>query len=627
MSLDRIRRSQLITTFGPGAMVDLPDRSVIISGLDDWKQPDTGPSLIREERLEAKICAMLGGPRSLCRPPAAAELPSGNPATWVTAFEFPEWFIAQDALGPRERGDPAVEGRSAVRRERRLVHRDALEKGRFVAENGRRVAVVPVRFVCGCRNGHVSDIHWKGFVHHDPLSECTGQLWLVEDGTTGEISEVSVRCSCGARRRMSEAAIWQNSPLFKCRGSRPWLGPYAATRDCGESNRLLIRTASNSYFPQVLSVISIPGAGADIQQIVLPFFERLLPHADSTEALKIALSMLDSAVPLKHLDASKVAAALKAMREAQGRVASPPVKVAEFEALRQPGPTLGQDRPDSDFHARELPRSAWDAPWMSGVRRVLLVDRLREVSALIGFTRFEPNSPNIEGEIVEDREADLGVARADIARDSNWIPAIENRGEGIFIEFDPVAIEAWMHRTAVTERCRALDRGFGHWLHAHTGSRRVFPGLPYYMIHTLSHLLMTALSLECGYPGTSLRERVYCLAEPGGTAGSGRYGLLIFTGSNDAEGTLGGLVAAGAEIRRHVRRALELGTLCSNDPICGMHVPHAHDSAPLNGSACHGCALVAETSCEQWNEFLDRSLVVPTIGQAPDAAFFPDPMR
>jgi hypothetical protein len=136
------------------------------------------------------------------------------------------------------------------------------------------------------------------------------------------------------------------------------------------------------------------------------------------------------------------------------------------------------------------------------------------------------------------------------------------------------------------------------------------------MLHSLSHLLLTAISLECGYPPSSLRERVYAW-QP-----NGQYGILLYTGSPDAEGTLGGLVEAGKRIRSHVSRALEAGRLCSNDPVCAFHAPAQHDHQPLLGSACHGCLLISETSCEQHNDFLDRALVVPTVEMV-GAEFFP----
>ena len=139
------------------------------------------------------------------------------------------------------------------------------------------------------------------------------------------------------------------------------------------------------------------------------------------------------------------------------------------------------------------------------------------------------------------------------------------------------------------------------------------------MLHSLSHMLMTAVALECGYPASSLRERVY--------AGDGGYGLLIYTGSSDSEGTLGGLVETGRRLAAHVRRALDEGRLCSNDPVCAEHAPDSLlEGRALHGAACHGCLLTAETSCEQRNDFLDRALVVPTVA-VKDAAFFdPGPL-
>jgi hypothetical protein len=134
------------------------------------------------------------------------------------------------------------------------------------------------------------------------------------------------------------------------------------------------------------------------------------------------------------------------------------------------------------------------------------------------------------------------------------------------------------------------------------------------MLHSLSHLLMTAVALECGYTASSIRERVY--------AGSAGYGILIYTGSPDAEGTLGGLVEAGRRVTEFLDAALAAGILCSNDPVCAEHNPdNEHVREFLLGAACHGCLLIAETSCEQHNDFLDRALVVPTICD-PDAAFF-----
>jgi hypothetical protein len=136
------------------------------------------------------------------------------------------------------------------------------------------------------------------------------------------------------------------------------------------------------------------------------------------------------------------------------------------------------------------------------------------------------------------------------------------------------------------------------------------------MLHSLSHLLLAQIALDCGYPAATLRERVYALPD------EGMFGVLIQTGTSDAEGTLGGLVEAGRRIGDHLVATLDAARLCSNDPVCGEHDPAAeHDPLHFLGAACHGCLLIAETSCEQRNDWLDRALVVPTMA-TPDAAFF-----
>ena len=131
---------------------------------------------------------------------------------------------------------------------------------------------------------------------------------------------------------------------------------------------------------------------------------------------------------------------------------------------------------------------------------------------------------------------------------------------------------------------------------------------------------MSAISLECGYAASALRERIYCAAADASTP---MAGILIATGTPGSEGTLGGLVGQGRRLRTHLQRAYDLGILCSNDPVCGTHSP-ADDPGErhLEGAACHGCLFVAECSCERFNRYLDRALVVPTIGHPQESAFF-----
>jgi hypothetical protein len=591
----QIRQSQVVTTFGPGSLLDLPRHSVLVSGLDYWP---VGAE-IGEPRLVEKVKRLLQLPQlRLCTPPPDDTSP-GAPPTGIQAWQFPEWFIAQDVREERRRPDV---------RSRPLIHRTALTKGRYVDTEKVARPVVPVRFVRGCRRGHLGDIDWYLFVH-GPKATCRRLLRMEERGTSGDLGEVWVRCECGAERAMTDAANPDRRALGMCDGARPWLGPYTKEA-CAESNRMLIRTASNSYFPQLMSVISLPDRDAAIARAVGQVWEAYLQYVDTLEELRVERTKKPPVKQaLEGFTDEEVLAEIQARKGVGDGGPPKSVKQAEFEILAAAREELGNDQPDGVFYARGLPRETWDRPWMAPLDRVVLVHRLREVVTQVGFTRFEALAPDIEGEL------ELGVERAALAREPSWLPAVENRGEGVFLAFRREAIQEWLRSPAVLSRGRQLDAGFQRWLAEHEGSRRQFPGVPYILVHSLAHLLITAVSLECGYPASSIRERVY--------AGAGGFGILLYTASPDAEGTLGGLVEAGRRVAQHLRAALELGELCSNDPVCAQHAPDdVNDRRFLLGAACHGCLLIAETSCEQHNDFLDRALVVPTVSER-GTAFFP----
>jgi hypothetical protein len=586
-----VRQSQVVTTFGPGSVLDLPNHSVLVGGLDYW----TGAGEeVHEPRLVEKLKRLLDLPAlKLHAPPPDSEDPTA-PTTGITAWQFPEWFITQD-----------VESAGGPIRSRLLVHRKRLTAGKFFDQKRQRRTVVPVRFVRACRCGHIGDIDWYHFVHRG-ATNCTQQLWLDERGTSGDIADLSVRCECGAHRRMSDATSAGWTALGHCDGSRPWLGPYTREK-CEQPNRLLVRSASNAYFPRVMSVISLPDRDESLEKAIDQVWQ-YLEIVESADDVRHERKRAVVKAALEGYTDEEVLEAVRARKGAGGGAPVKSVKQAELEVLTACKKEVGNDTPDGNFYARSLPRPAWDRPWMQAVECVVLVHRLREVVAQVGFTRFEAATPDVGGEL------DTNVQMAHLAREVTWLPAVENRGEGVFLGFRRPAVEDWLARPAVQARGKDLEAGFGEWLKDHPHSKRKFFGLPYVLLHSLSHLLITAVSLECGYPASSIRERVY--------AGEAGYGILLYTGSPDAEGTLGGLVEAGRQIDRHLRAALELGGLCSNDPVCAQHAPaNTLERRFLAGAACHGCLLIAETSCEQFNDFLDRALVVPTV-EDQAAAFF-----
>ncbi|RMH17505.1 MAG: DUF1998 domain-containing protein [Acidobacteria bacterium] len=596
-----IRQSQLITTYGPGAMIDLVDQAVLVGGLDFWSSAPGDGDVIAEPRLRHAILERFGegvlhlAPAAAFRKPPAGDDQEPHRGCGVQVLELPDWFVCQN---PKCRA---------------LVRRFALERkgGRYVHDCAKPFPeCVPVRFVAACTNGHLEEFPWISFAHDlGKIKLCETPSLSLHEGATGDFSEIVVKCQCGARQRLSSALA--RGVLPRCRGERPWLGPGADEVGCPEHLRLLVRTASNAYFSQVVSALSIPEKDHQIENRLEPVWDVLQVARESNLPVLREIPKVRSA--LDGLSDDEVLAAVASKRGAPRP--REPLRTAEYRQLvDQPAEEPGRLPPeDADLWARRCV-PAGGLP--SGLAQVVLVHKLREVRAQVGFTRFEPMAPDLQGEY------DLAVRSARLGLHADWLPAIEVRGEGILLVLDEGAVRAWETRPAVVERANVLACGY-RAATAHESGAPPFPGIRFYLLHSLSHLLIQAISLDCGYAASAIRERLYCAPA---AAPVPMAGILLATGTAGTEGTLGGLVAQGRRLDEHLRRAWERGHLCSNDPVCAGHVPEADPAERFfEGAACHGCLYVAEPSCERFNRYLDRALVVPVLGRDPQLAFFPDP--
>lgn len=603
-----IRQSQILTTYGPGSMVDLPEYSVIIGGLNNWQFGDDKKRIF-EDRLQKQVSKLLGiNNVALYEPPASNQETIGS-YRGIRTFIFPTWFVAQ--LDEKWRSETGKEYRT-----RPLVPWNQLVRRKYLHDNRKKIPVVPVRFVQACVNGHIHDVEWSQFVHQESRPSCKGQLWLDEGGTGNDFADIFVRCeSCRKRRPLSDATLANGKTLGYCQGHQPWLGPKAREKCINpntghpNNNRLLVRSASNAYFSQLVSVISLPNADEELKEAVDKVYEDFLQYAEDLRDITRDRRKQKVANALGNLSDEKVWQEVRKRQTGQiGEDKS--IKQIEIETLLSQPDAIGEDKPEGDFYARNRSLDDLNEHLQQKIERIVLVHRLREVTAQVGFTRFEPVLTDIDGEL------QLDVVPASLDLEMTWVPAIENKGEGIFISFQSGAIAQWLQKKPVQERGFALMRGFEDWMRRKgiSPGKFKFPGLPYIMLHSLSHLLITTLSLECGYSASAIKERIY--------AGDSGYGILLYTGSTGSEGTLGGLVQEGKRLEKHLATALEMGQLCSNDPVCADHQPdEAYEERFLHGAACHGCLLIAETSCERRNEFLDRALVVETIENL-GASFF-----
>ena len=613
MSDNEIRLSQMIMGFGPGAMIDLPSRSIIVGGLPLWRQ-QIEPRIIIEPRLQEMLERSLtqsgrlaDGVRLTLRQPPYATNDGDRLKRDVPALIFPLWFVCDPESGTT----PSVGGSR-----RRMVQWKELEwsTGKF-KDGSKTISVTPMRFVAACKKGHMQDINWRGLVHRGQgQTGCRSAMWFLDRGTSADPKDLSIECDCGARVEFE--FLFAEGILGSCNGHQPWLGDQSVDANgCSENLKLLVRGASNAYFPQVANVIALPVDADHIGDIIkanlaslakLTSVDQLVGVLSFNQALASMFGSVDPAVIFARIQE------LKDGTNPTAPVSTSP-KVAEFDILASGKELIGTNAIDSRLHAKTLEDHAWRSGGILErlLSRVVAVKRLTEVTCLYGFTRLEPAPVASDGSL---EEVLLAVEGASLG-EADWLPAIEQNGEGIFLQFDPAAVSTIVQSKFSSDRVNELRLAYQDWAGKFKNSP-TFPGGAYTFLHSLSHALMTEIALQCGYPATSIKERVYALPTDGPQSPIGRLGILIYTSASGAQGSLGGLVAMAPKIVELLSAAVEKMQVCSNDPICSESTPQAHfDGSLVNGAACNACILAPETSCEMRNMLLDRLLLsdLPTI--------------
>jgi Domain of unknown function (DUF1998) len=567
-----IRPSQAVTQSGPGSLLDLPTLSMIVAGIDSWNVSTA--RRVDEPRLARRLR--------------------------VETFREPPYFRSADGLGgiparlfPRFLACPRC-NRLAPHTNFEFEPRAArhLCKSPTCSGGGKAIAY-PARYMVACARGHLADFPWHQYIH-GPGANCTEELRLEDTGRTGAITDIWIKCEKhGVSRNLGQAfGVAGRQRLPRCSAERPWFGDVDPA-GCDEQPRVLLRGASNAYFPVTESAISIPPWSDPIQIALGEYFDQLA-KVDSLEKLKMWLD-LNNAPELDVHTPDQLWQALS--RRRMGELQTVSLKEEEWRAFQTSSMKIDAQ---SEFKARSVETPNELSSWLD---RLVLIERLREVRALRGFSRIDPVPDVGDLDEVEAVRAGLAPIRKVVTR---WLPAVDFRGEGILIQLREDRLRAWEDDSKVKafeERLAASESG---WYQSRAMELRVPRPVRYLLLHTLSHLLIRQLSLDCGYSAASLRERIYCSRGPS----TSMAGILIYTATPDSEGSLGGLVEQGrpTAFGPLVDRALFDAQLCANDPLCADR-----EGAELNWAACHACLLISETACESGNHYLDRGALVPTV--------------
>jgi hypothetical protein len=602
-----IRPSQLLWSYGPGALIDLPNISVITQGIDGWDVSQCNEVL--EARLLLAVQKVLGPQVTTLNTPPISDDESSDPSSataliGVPVKPFPRWLrcVKCGLLSPFDSGLFTLKKNPYKPEATRFVHADCRgAKNNLPPKDADAVAA---RFLLACRAGHLDDFPWHWFVHGGQ-SNCRGVLRFYETGASLQTENLWVRCDeCGAAKNMAQASGQSGrNNLPACRGRHPHIDIFQ--NNCNEAPRMINLGATNGWFGVSLSVLAIPQKGDSIGQLIQDgwkFFE----SCTNIQMLEIIIGTLKTAGSLPGIENFKINqiwAAVEAFRVGTEPDGQNDLKHPEWEVLSDE--VLPYDYPH--FMAKKV-----GAPnqFSKVINRVLLLERLREVNALLGFTRVESPDEGMGDEAAPHAPLGLGTP--------TWVPASEVHGEGIFIRFDPNQLNEWSQLSAVQLIEQKLQQGHRGWrLKRGLSPDEGYLGVRHAMLHTLAHILIRELALECGYNAASIRERIYADVEDG----RDQAGILIYTAAADSDGTLGGLVDLGKpnNLGRIFEQALKRAQVCASDPLCSEH--DASKDQSLHGAACHACSFVSETSCECGNRNLDRALVVPTLENSA-AAFF-----
>jgi hypothetical protein len=624
------RPSSLLYTYGPGAIMDLPGFSVMPAGLDDWepiwKRREFVPTIL-EPRLLNVVRLHLGPQVDALRPfpwqPKFGQNTTEGNDLGIPARVFPQWFRCTgcDYLGPLPRF--TYSNTHPFRPDlAQFTHKNCPGRGgQRAGSTGkkRESPAVPAQHLLTCTNGHLDEFPYTLWVHRGgkcPKAELP-DLKMRDPNVGASIGSTIICASCGATRGMAEAqgAPGRDKLPQKCRRRHPHLNAFDAA--CEARPSLIMMGASNLWFPSTQSIIIMPRTDAEEQEALADRLrvelgtDKISKYASNVEFIR---DLAEGKVDLASVTDNELAAAIadvvtppdsEEVRQ-QKLAAWDPVELLVPEWLYLQKPSLfPQQQNSSGLMVTETQPGPTLHP---RIARVVAVNQMKKVNAVMGFTRLDEM----------DRVNDLASRLVKLTRNGKptWVPATEDRGEGIFLQLDLDAVNSWeqtilgsmlwdAHRRA---HQRNFRRRFSETAKVVDPDSRL-PTPRYWLLHTFAHSLIRVMAMSCGYGAASLTERIYGWSStPQRDAAAG---LLICTTASDSEGTLGGLVALSepARLQGLVVSALRRAARCSSDPVCAMRTPSDPEDF-LHGAACHCCSFASETSCEKANRFLDRRFML-----------------
>ncbi len=593
-----IRRDGLISPWGVGAIVPFPhDESLMVSGLDFWFDENHSYEdfLINDERLTKRL-----GGKQFVMPPDFREFSQDaqHAEMRVPAVRFPLWHYCPVC------GNMEQIGTAGERQRCSGEIRKANGKETYCSKNKGKAkslpVLVPERFIAVCKKGHIEDFPIMEWVHKKSDKPITSSCKLVRStgGSSASLSGIRYTCTCGATATMNGAFGWDALEKigYTCTGNQPWLGSNQKV-ECGEPLLVLQRGASNVWFADVISSVYIPWLPKYKNQNTKECVERGVKKFASSrtngliDEASIKKFVLHSQLIDEDIDDeqafNEIIATLNNTQKGDTPQSEDEYRKQEFDVLTG---TVG--KPKDELYCINYGSAKYEN--LDFLKSISLVHKLRETRVFQGFKRIAPDDNSFSAQIS--------------VKEIPWLPAVKNSGEGIMFEFDQEKLIRWASEEKIIKRVNIIEQNMKNT--DKLTNEKLNPS--YILLHTFAHCLITALSSESGYSNASIRERIYC-SKYIDEESPKMAGVLIYTASGDSEGSLGGLVRQGlpGRIENVIKRAISEAKWCAADPVCIQSTGQGQYGCNL--AACHNCALLPETSCENKNMLLDRGLLIGTL--------------
>lgn len=562
----KVRQSQGITTFGIGSMVDFINHTVMIRGLDQWDWSLDDKFKIHNASLETLLKV-----KYFVKPKTSVkDFAWEKDKPDVPAELFPKWLYCPRCQSLKK------------------ATKMNFDHGKFKCYSQKcqgKSLMLPSRFVLVCPNGHIDDFPYKWWVHDAQGRECNCEnpsFRMYYVGNKTDMDSLFIECeSCGTRRSMKGVSSKTAFSKYQCKGQRPWLGDREECNASAENKfmQMRIRNESSVYFPCTISALTIPPWSSKVAQELVKYLGVM--NLDESIKKYIVEKVKEDKFP--HMNEADIRSVLdKIINSRSDKDTMRDIMEDEYSAILSNRGNIESD--DFITHDEDIPDE-----YAHIIDRVIAVDRLTEITAMVGFSRLTSNygidDPNL---------APLSKTKKE------WLPGIEQKGEGIFIKFNQDILDKW------TKKYEKYYSEMGQRLRDSLFTNERFSP-QYVFLHTFSHLFIRELSNMCGYSSASIKERIYSTYQ---SSGKKMSGILIYTSTSDSDGSLGGLTEQAKinNFSRILKSMLERAKWCSSDPVCYCSKEQGFMS--LNYAACFACTLLPETSCEFRNALLDRCSVV-----------------